>query len=289
MALARLSELLPAELERRLAERPALVLPVGTIEWHSHHLPLGLDGLKADALAAAVAERSRAVLGPLSWWAAGGVPFPYTLRLPTVLIGDLLREVLVQTARFGFKVILVLNGHYGLDDTIAVRRAAVAAMRTADVAVFPVAEYELLLELGARGDHAGVWETSLLWAQRPELVHLDDVAPTAELPGVLGGDPRGEASADKGRDGIEAIVAAAAALIERGCGQDRAANERLLTALQTGLGALEQLAELRAARSKSSVPPVQTQAWLDHVAALHAGDYEAATAAAQRKWADPAA
>ena len=42
----RLEELRPRELEARLAEKPALVLALGTIEWHSHHLPLGLDLLE---------------------------------------------------------------------------------------------------------------------------------------------------------------------------------------------------------------------------------------------------
>lgn len=289
MPPVRLSELLPIQLERRLEVRPALILPIGTIEWHSHHLPLGLDGLKADALAAEIADRSGAVLGPLSWWAAGGVPFPYTLRLPTEPVSDLLREVLIQSARFGFRAIMVLNGHYGLDNTIAVRRAAVECMRISGTAVFTVAEYELLTALGARGDHAGVWETSLLWAQRPDLVQLERLEPDAPLPGVIGADPRGTASPELGRQGIEAIVSQAAEIIDRGCKHGPSENEQLLTAADTGLQALQHLARLRSSQPKSSVPPVQTPAWIEHVTALHAGRYQEATSAAQRKWDDPAA
>ena len=55
MTLYRLEELFPHQLEARLADVPILVLPFGTIEWHSHHLPLGLDGLVAQRLGEAIA------------------------------------------------------------------------------------------------------------------------------------------------------------------------------------------------------------------------------------------
>ena len=86
MSLYRLEELFPAELEHRLVERPLVILPFGTIEWHSYHLPIGLDSLKAQALCERIAERSSAVLGPLTPWAVGGVPFPHTIRFSQDLI-----------------------------------------------------------------------------------------------------------------------------------------------------------------------------------------------------------
>ena len=125
----RLEELRPRELEARLAEQPALVMALGTIEWHSHHLPLGLDLLKAQAIAERVADRAGAVLAPPAWWAAGGVPQPYTLRLPAEVTEPPLAAVLEGFAAMGFEDILVVNGHYGLENSIAVRRAALACRR----------------------------------------------------------------------------------------------------------------------------------------------------------------
>src|SRR6476660_1263247 len=110
----RLEEIDPAGLEARLAEKAALVMALGTIEWHSHHLPLGLDLLKAQALARRTAERAGAVLAPPAWWAAGGVPQPYTLRLPAAVTEPVLTAVLEGFAGMGFRAILVVNGHYGL-------------------------------------------------------------------------------------------------------------------------------------------------------------------------------
>mgnify|MGYP000910448211 CR=1 FL=1 len=82
-----LAEAFPRDLDRHLAVKPSiLVQPMGTLEWHSHHLPLGLDGIVAEAMARAIAERAGAVLAPVSWWAVGGVPFPHTLKLPLALV-----------------------------------------------------------------------------------------------------------------------------------------------------------------------------------------------------------
>src|ERR687897_340260 len=158
--MSRLEELFPTELEARLAEMPALLIPVGTIEWHGHHLPLGLDVLKAGALAEAASERCGAVIAPPTWLAAGGVPFPHTLKLPAALVEPLLTEAVGHFTEDGFRVVCLVNGHYGLENTLATKRAAANAMRRADATVLAVADYELLIEEGARGDHAGEWESA---------------------------------------------------------------------------------------------------------------------------------
>lgn len=264
------------------------MLPLGTVEWHGHHLPLGLDGLKAEDLACAVAERSGAVLGPTSWWAAGGVSFPYTLRLSVELVTTLMTEILVQFAAMGFRVLAVMNGHYGLENSVAVRRAAARCMRRTSATVLPVAEYEVLLGLGAEGDHAGVFETSLMWASRPDLVRLDAVAKTEELPGLVGKDPRGVASYELGLRAKEEAVQAVTVGVERALTEDAVSRERFAGAIEAGLRALEALADLRAARPRSEVPPVQTPAWLEHLEALRTGRYEDARHHAEVKRSHPA-
>lgn len=276
----RLEELDPAGIEARLAVKPALVLALGTIEWHSHHLPLGLDLLKAAAIAERAAEKSGAVLAPPAWWAAGGVAFPYTLRLPGTLTEPLLAAVLAGLAEMGFHAICVINGHYGLENSIAVRRAALAC----DTAtVVPFGDYELLTDLGASGDHAGVWETSLLMPVRPDLVHLEA---DGELPGVIGDDPRGLASRELGEQGLALASERTAAAIERALTEPR---EPIANALRASVAALERLWELRRELPREQVPPVQTAAWISHLELFRDGDWAAAQAAAETKRADPAA
>ena len=63
MTLYRLETLFPDELQQRLETNPTLVLTFGTVEWHSHHLPLGLDGIVGAALGEQIADRLRFVVG----------------------------------------------------------------------------------------------------------------------------------------------------------------------------------------------------------------------------------
>jgi creatinine amidohydrolase len=270
--MSRLEELFPAELD---AQKPVLLVPVGTIEWHGHHLPLGLDLLKADALARAAGERCGAVVAPPTWFAAGGVAFPHTLKLPADMIEPPLTEALAQLAEDGFRVIALVNGHYGLENTLATKRAAAAAMQRTEATVLAVADYELLIDEGARGDHAGEWETALMLAVRPDLVRLDDVGDGL---GVVGADP-GNATPEQGRRGLEAAATKLAAAVERALPEERAAY---VEALKAGIEALEALWELRQRVGRNQAPPVQTDAWLDHCRALHEGRYAEAKEAAER-------
>jgi creatinine amidohydrolase len=281
-----LAELHPRDLQRRLDQTPALVLPLGTIEWHGHHLPLGLDGLKAQALAERVAERTGAVLAPTAWWAADGVPFPFTLRLAKEPVERLLGDALVGFAGMGFATIAVVNGHYGLANSRAVRAAALRCMAETSATALAVADYEALTRLGARGDHAGTWEASLLWDARPELVRLAGDEP---LVGVIGEDPRAGASRELGAcAGAEAGRRIAAAL-RRALAAGAEERDAYRAALTAGLGALDALAELRARLPREQVPPVGTPAWIAHLEALLDGRHAEAREHAERKRADPAA
>lgn len=276
----RLEELDPAGLEARLAAKPALVLALGTIEWHSHHLPLGLDLLKAQAIAEGAADRAEAVLAPPAWWAAGGVQQPHTLRLPAAITEPVLTGVLQGFAEMGFRAIAVVNGHYGLENSIAVRRAALAVT---SATVVPLADYELLTDLGATGDHAGVWETSLLLPIRPDLVHLER---EGELPGVIGDDPRGTATTELGEQGLTLAADRIAAALDRALDEPR---EPYARALESATAALERLFHLRQNLGRDRVPPVLTTAWLRHLEAFREGNWERAQAFAESKRSDPAA
>jgi creatinine amidohydrolase len=275
----RLEELDPSGLEARLAEKPALVLALGTIEWHSHHLPLGLDLLKAQAIAERTAQRADAVLAPPSWWAAGGVPRPYTLRLSGSVTEPVLAAVLDGLAEIGFRAICLVNGHYGLENSIAVRRAALAC---GDATVIPLADYELLTDLGAVGDHAGVFETALLLPDRPDLVHLEI---EGDLPGVIGDDPRGRATPELGRRALELASRRAAALLDRALAEPR---EPIAGALAAAVEALEVLWRLRQELPREHVPSVTTPAWIRHLERFREGDWAGARDAAAEKAADPA-
>src|SRR5271169_6078003 len=113
------------------------------LEWHSHHLPLGLDGLVAADICGEIAEACDGVCGPVSYWGIGGVPYPYTLKLPIELVEPVLSGVFEQFGAMGFRVILAFAGHFGVDQTLALKRAAVDVMDRSPVTVLPLTEYDL--------------------------------------------------------------------------------------------------------------------------------------------------
>ena len=68
----RYEELRPDELVRAVQTCPVLFWPLGLIEHHGWHLPVGLDGLKAERICIRIAEYTGGVLLPTMWWGAGG-------------------------------------------------------------------------------------------------------------------------------------------------------------------------------------------------------------------------
>lgn len=285
MTIHRLETLFPDELQARLDAAPLLVLPFGTVEWHSFHLPLGLDGIVGEALGTRIAERLDAVLAPVSYWAAGGVPYPYTLKFSAAVIEPLLVAIYDGFAEMGFKVIVAVTGHFGLEQTLVLKRAALTVMERSPVSILPLTEYDVVSDVYT-GDHAGIGETSLLWALRPDLVRLDAVAPDVPLDGVLGADPRGAASPERGAELHELIAGRAADAVRRQLAAAPLERAKYVDALASGVRVLATTFEQRQRLPKSAVPSITTPAYIAYCQAMAAGDYAGAKRHAERKLAN---
>ena len=285
MTIYRFERLFPEEIEARLQAMPVLVLSFGTLEWHSIHLPLGLDGLVAQAVGEGIADRLKAILAPVSYWAAGGVPYPYTLKLPTSVIEPLLTMVFEQFAEMGFKVIVAFTGHFGIEQTLIIKRAAYAVMSRSPVTILPITTYDLVSEQYT-GDHAGVGETSLLAALHPDLVRLDSVPADVKLDGVIGADPRGAASAEMGSQLLAAIVDTAEVTVARLLNQSAVERARYVEVSGLLVRVLQKTFEQRQQLPKALVPGITTPAYLHSCQALFSGDYERAKKFAEAKLAD---
>jgi creatinine amidohydrolase len=224
-AWGRYEELRPRQIDAILAQAPVAYIPWGSLEWHGHQNPIGLDTIKVHHLAMEAASRTGGVVVPPVY--AGyqtmkpHARFMHTIEVPAEVIMGLANAYLDQLADEGFKLTVLLMGHYGGEHVKALMhvaenwrtiRGAGSSMR---IWAFP--EY-LVRPEGSQppADHAGKYETALLMHYRPDLVDLGELPAAGEVVGneprlgIHGDDPR-QASADLGARLAEEIVAAVVA------------------------------------------------------------------------------
>jgi creatinine amidohydrolase len=204
-----------------------VIVPVGALEAHGPHLPLGADQIQAEATAGALAERTDGLVAPTLPY--GSAPsarrFPGTVSLSIPQLETHAEGVLCELARSGVRRILVLSGHGERGHMAALREAAEITMRTyPEARIVVLCDYDFVYELRGKESpptdgHAGLLETSRVMAIAPETVGSDRPvvenhhspflpgSPTeAEWPESVIGDTR-PASAELGRRVQEHVLA----------------------------------------------------------------------------------
>ena len=95
----------------------AVILPVGSIEQHGPHLPVGMDALMAEQLATAAAARlGDAFLVLASLWygySPHHMSFPGTVTLSAQTYLRLIAEIAGSLYQHGLRDLVILNGHGG--------------------------------------------------------------------------------------------------------------------------------------------------------------------------------
>src|SRR5690606_18487082 len=71
----------PEELDGRIAASPIAYLPLGTLEFHGPHLPIGLDAFTGHAVCVDAARRSGGIVLPSVYQGFGGGHghYPWTM------------------------------------------------------------------------------------------------------------------------------------------------------------------------------------------------------------------
>lgn len=91
------------------------ILPVGCLEKHGQHLPVGTDVIHITEIAKISAQKEYAVVFPTIYAGekTGAQNFKGTVVYSSELRQQLLKETCKEIARNGFKKILIYNGHGG--------------------------------------------------------------------------------------------------------------------------------------------------------------------------------
>lgn len=197
-------EMFPWEFAQALAQAPICYLPLGVLEWHGEHNAVGLDAIKAHAICVCAAQQSGGIVVPPFYWATdsrenlenglyltGGIENGERYHVPGSMFWirpetyrHLLLDIYEAMRRRGFKVIVVVSGHWSRPYNLPVIRASGEEFlaQHPNMKWVLLTDQEVVPDLHYPHEHAAGGETSLLMAIRPDLV---DLSKTLETDGVL--------------------------------------------------------------------------------------------------------
>lgn len=182
------------EYRRRIEQGAIVILPVGALEQHGHHLPLSVDAVLATEISTRVAHDVGGIVAPTIAYGyksqprtGGGGHFPGTTGLDGSTLANLVRDVLCRLAGHGARKLAVVDGHYenemflteGVDLALReLRRDGIHDVRIVKLRYFEEVKpetIELLWPDGYPGmalEHAALMETSMMLHVAPGLVDL---------------------------------------------------------------------------------------------------------------------
>jgi len=168
----RLKEMLPGEIAAALERDPRLIVPVGTLEQHGPHLPLGCDTIITERIAEDLSATFGVLLAPTVEY---GVNMPEDhgaggssgVRRKT--LHRLLNDLLDAWEASGVEEFVILSAH-GNDphqEALATVITTRARVRVVDLLAIPISD---LLAEQEEPMHGGEADTSLMLYLAPHLV-----------------------------------------------------------------------------------------------------------------------
>lgn len=208
MASVFVGELSWTQYQARVASGDAVVmLPVGALEQHGHHMSMNVDVLLPTAVCERVAGRTDALVAPAIQYgyksqqkSGGGNHFPGTTSLDGTTLAHTLRDIIRELARHGVRRLAVMNGHFentmfiveGIDLALReLRYAGIQDFRVMTLSYWDFVTHRDVIRtlypdgfLGWDIEHGGVFETSLMLSLYPHLVDMTRVVdhPPARFP-----------------------------------------------------------------------------------------------------------
>ncbi|NLX47235.1 MAG: creatininase family protein [Euryarchaeota archaeon] len=214
----RMDEMSSAAFAEAVKKDPLVFLPIGAMEAHGPHLPLGTDTFQPEFVVNAVCENVGGIIAPTINYGQHSSTrnFPGTIDISFDTLRSLVMDILDAFQRNGVGKVVIVSGHLGSVHRAAIKLACERAARQGLKVMF-LSDYELAYlkktEVceGMPDGHGGIIETSRIMDIRPDLVSSERteggfvdmrfmVRADAEscLPQGFGGDAR-KACKEKGR------------------------------------------------------------------------------------------
>lgn len=220
-------ELCPAEFLERIKKCPIAYLPLGTLEWHGPHLPLGADSIQSYEFFKLLAKEVGGIvlpsifLGPDRYYHdpdkeyygmdiyTGETLCEYKMQqlvgsaywIPDDVYKTIILSIASQLSRAGFKI-LVAHGHGpSTNQFMALSQEIKDKYGLECLNCWTFSDND---HLSLQSDHAAANETSITMAVRKDLVQLDRIKNGNDAPiAIAGDDPRTNASCEYGNEVIQ--------------------------------------------------------------------------------------
>ncbi|TLZ81269.1 MAG: creatininase family protein [Methanobacteriota archaeon] len=193
-----LDEMTSEEFAAIAKKDPVVLVPVGALEEHGRHLPLGADLIQPLHVLDEVAKRTGAYLAPPIPYGVCTTtrPYPGTVSVSVDSLKAFVRDVLADLVRNGVRRVMVVSGHAGREHMMALRAAAQEVVdRGTGLKATVLSDYDIIYAshgILPEGDgHAGAGETSRILTARPDLVKGTSPAGKNDIPAyAVVEDPR---------------------------------------------------------------------------------------------------
>jgi creatinine amidohydrolase len=195
-----LQEITRAESNAR-APDTLLVWPVGALEQHGPHLPVGADDFQVEVLTRAAAKQAAetipVLVAPTLPFGSSQhhIPFGGTMSIGTETYYRLLCDLAESLIQGGYRKIFIVNGHGGNHELVQLAARDLALKHPVSVcaASWWTVAWEALVKLDAHQPgrlpgHAGFFESSLMLHLQGELIDKSKLPHRDNVPGT---DPRG--------------------------------------------------------------------------------------------------
>src|SRR4051794_27684704 len=192
------------ELRLQAARDAIVILPVASIEQHGPHLPVEVDSMLGEAVAARTAEKVLAkgqpvLVLPVLWTGLSEhhMSFGGTITLDYPAFAAVVEGVVRSVLRHGFRRIVLLNAHGGNENALRTITDELTPKLGVPIVQFTywyaaALEIAEILQTQSALLHACEAETSMMLAVRPDLVAMDRAGlakanSTPDVADVVGG------------------------------------------------------------------------------------------------------
>lgn len=188
----------PLEIEKALGQRSLVFIPLGAIEWHGLHLPIGLDSLTSHGICLRVArETGGLVMPPLYYGMSASIwHHPYTILIEEESVFlKLMKTTLTRLEASGVKKVVIFTGHFSLKQLQALdalKQEWSTIRESLKLHIYSISDCPTV---GMEADHGAIFETSVLGELHPDLVKMENLPskklfPANDINGNSKGDHR---------------------------------------------------------------------------------------------------